>query len=69
MREWSVNAVVSSLQGADLAGPAAKLYDNGLAGADLEDVSLSVLTQDLRLSVFAASKVIAARNAFLGRAQ
>jgi len=69
MREWSVNAVMSFLQGADLAGPAAKLYDNGLAGADLEDVSLSVLTQDLRLSVFAASKVIAARNAFLGRAQ
>ena len=56
---------LSFLEQADLSGPAAHLFANGCNGADLFKATSSTLTSELRLTLFAASKVLAAREAFL----
>ena len=65
MRRWLAKDVSTFLQKADLEGPAATLFSNGFSGADLFDYGVTALVTDLRLSTFAARKVIAARDAFL----
>ena len=65
MRGWTVDGVVSFLKGADLAGPAATFYANGVSGQDFAHITEKVLTQDLRLSSFAAGKTLAARRQYL----
>ena len=53
------------LRGKDLAGPAAILGANGVNGADMVTMTETLLEQELRLTPFAARKVIQARDAFL----
>ena len=65
MRHWRAADVASFLKTHDLEGPAEVLFRNGVGGEDLATLSLAVLTQDLRLSAFAAGKILAARAAFL----
>ena len=65
MSEWSVAAVCSFLEGADLEGPAKTFFNHGVAGADFLNLSLEVLKDDLRMSHFTAQKVLAAREKFL----
>ena len=65
MRQWSVDDVLSFLKGADLAGPSAAFYTNGVSGEDLEVMSRETLTVDLKMSGFAAAEVLAARGRFL----
>ena len=49
---------------ADLEGPAVMLYANGIAGQDLFEFHVNGLV-GLRLSAFAAGKIIPARHAFM----
>ena len=65
MSGWSVKDVVSFLKGADLEGPASTFFANGVSGRDFIDLVEEQLTADLRLSTFAAKKVLAARSNFL----
>ena len=51
------------LQKADLVGPAEILFRNGVNGQDLINMTPAVLAEELRLSPFAARKVLAARDA------
>ena len=68
MRIWSVDGVVAFAHARDLAGPAVTLFNNAVNGADLLAVDLETLVQDVRLTPFAAKKVLAARDAFLAGA-
>ena len=65
MRAWTVSDVVSFLHGADLAGPAATFHINGVCGKDMLNMTQDTLTQDLKLSTFAAAKVLAARDGYV----
>ena len=65
MSEWRVGDVVSFLTQKDLAGPASVMHANGVNGADLLGISKSTLEQDLRMSSFAARKVVSARDLYL----
>ena len=65
MSEWRVGDVVSFLTRKDLAGPASVMHANGVNGADLLDITKSTLEQDLRMSSFAARKVVSARDMYL----
>ena len=65
MKQWAVCGVVSFLKGEDLEGSASAFFANNVSGADLVNISQETLIQDLRLSAFAARKVLTARDAFL----
>ena len=65
MRRWLVTDVSSFLEKADLKGPAAVLHANGVSGKDLAELGVDSFVVALRLSAFAARKIIAARDAFL----
>lgn len=64
MAQWSVAQVVAFLERSDLHGPAQTCHRNGVAGSDLVEISASELIDDLRMTSFAARKVIAARESF-----
>ena len=49
----------------DLAGPAEQARMSGVNGADLLQLLREDLSSEVRLSPFAARKVVAARDAFL----
>ena len=66
MAEWSVAAVSSFPQCADLEGLSQALFNHGVAGVDLLAFTAADLTNDLRLSAFTARKVLAARDRYLG---
>ena len=68
MRRWLAKDVSTFLEKADLKGPAATIFTNGFSGTDLINYGVAGLVADLRLSAFAASKVVAARDAFLAAA-
>ena len=65
MQTWSVDNVVSFLQGRDLAGPASSLRTSGMDGADLLTLDEDVLVKDVRVTPFGARKILRARDAFL----
>ena len=65
MQQWRAGEVASFLKSKDLEGPAAVLFQNGVAGGDLFAMTSATLVKDLRLSAFAAAKVLAARRVFL----
>ena len=65
MTQWTVGDVVSFLTRKDLAGPASVMHANGVNGADLLGITTSTLEQDLRMSSFAARKVVSARDSYL----
>ena len=64
MGRWTVAEVASFLRIRELAGPAKVLAESGVNGNDLLGLRLEVLTAELRLSTFAARKVVLARDAF-----
>ena len=59
---WGVDAVASFLEAADLSGPAHVCRQNGVNGADLAGFTLDTLQQELKLTPFAAKKIIKARD-------
>ena len=65
MRSWCVKEVANFLRNADLEGPASTCEVNGVAGQDLFELSAIRFREELRLTPFAAEKVVSARNAFL----
>ena len=62
---WSSSDVRAYLVRRDLPGPARELHASGVNGKDLMDMTLHTLTHDLRLTNFAAGKVLAERDALL----
>ena len=68
LRGWTVAEVVSFLKANDLEGPSETIFTNGVRGSDFLDMPVEVFTQDLRLSAFAARRIVAARSAFLRQA-
>ena len=65
LQEWRVDDVTDFLQARDLHGPAAALRANGVNGRDLLNATIAELTQDVRLSPFAARKVLSVRDGAL----
>ena len=65
MRSWTATEVVAFAKARDLAGPAPTLFASSVDGADLLGVSQEVLAAEVRLTAFAAAKVLWARDAFL----
>ena len=65
LAKFTVSEVSGLLRSKDLSGPAQVLESNGVNGADLLGLSATQLQTELRMSVFAARKVIAARDTFL----
>ena len=65
MEAWRAADVQRFLGAADLAGPATTIFANGVNGCDLATMNVETLTKEVRVSAFAARKVIARRDAFL----
>ena len=65
MWAWTADGVVSWARAQDLAGPAAVLYASGVDGKDLLNIDFETLVQGVRLTPFAARKILAARDSFL----
>ena len=68
MRQWGAADVARFLEDADLAGPAGTLFTSGVNGVDLEIMTDTKLMSELRLTSFAANKVVRARDIFLQKA-
>ena len=65
MRRWSVAEVSTFLLARDLQGPASVCCASGVNGADLYGLTAHQLCHEVRLTPFAARKVVAARDDFL----
>ena len=65
MRAWSASEVVSWARARDLEGLSAVLFASSVNGADLLEAPADVLVKEVRLTPFAAGKVLRARDAFL----
>ena len=65
MRAWTVAETARFLDENDLAGPADIARASGVNGSDLLQLSLDDLIKEVRMTPFAAKKVVAARAAFL----
>ena len=63
LKSWSVKEVANFLRCADLDGPAATCEANGVSGQDLFELTVERLCADVRLTRFAAQKVVSARLA------
>ena len=67
MRSWSVRDLASFFAKQDMEGPAQQLQAQGVSGEDFVNFTPAVLTQELRLSVFTARKLLRIRDAYLAR--
>ena len=65
MQSWCVAELCDFLERADLHGPAQVCRQNGVAGADLLELTEEGLQTDLRFTPFAARKIVRVRAAFL----
>ena len=65
MASWTVDGVIAFAQAQDLEGPAAALFTNAVNGSDLLTMDLPTLVEDLRLTPWAARKVLHARDAYV----
>ena len=65
MRSWTVAETQRFLEEHDLAGPAELTRASGVSGADLLGLSSDELSSEIRLTPFAARKVVATKDAFL----
>lgn len=66
LKEWTVDELATFLEGEDLRGPAAALRTAGVNGSDfLSWTNESDMANDLRLTPFAARKLLACREKFL----
>ena len=68
MQRWSTEDVVRFLAANDLDGPARTMVANGVRGRDIISLSRDELIEDLKLSRFAAARILEARDAFLASA-
>ena len=64
MGAWSVAELAHFLEERDLQGPAKHLRTNGVRGADLLHMDAHALVSDVGLTKFAASRILAVRDAF-----
>ena len=67
MAAWSVRELHDFLQDQDLAGPAAHLQSQGCSGGDFLSLTPRDFERDLKLTRFAARKLVAARDRFLAQ--
>ena len=67
IEEWRVDEVTDFLNNQDLRGPASVLNANGVNGHDLVNATFQELTSAVRLTPFAARKVLSARDAALAK--
>ena len=68
MMAWGVDQLAEFLAQQDLHGQASSIISSGVAGADLMAwTAASALQADLKITPFAARKVLAARDQFLGQ--
>ena len=66
MAAWTVDALAKFLESEDLHGPAAAFRTSGVSGSDfLAWTDANSLATDLRLTPFAARKLLACRAKFL----
>ncbi len=65
VRGWCVKDVTDFLRRQDLSGPASVLSGSAFNGHDLIATTEVELTQDLRLTPFAARKILRARDEYL----
>ena len=65
MMGWTAKTAIGFLEQADLRGPAARLFANGVNGAGLAGLTEAGLVGGLRVTPFVARKVVAARGKFL----
>ena len=65
MKSWTADEVVRFLMEKDLEGPSRTLFANGVRGRDLFQLTVDSLKEDLKLSSFAAHRVLEARREFL----
>ena len=68
MQRWTTEDVVRFLAATDLDGPARTMVANGVRGRDFISLSRDELIEDLKLSRFAAERILQARDAFLASA-
>ena len=68
MSQWTCADTVRFLREVDLEGPAQLCYASGVNGRDLLELTAETLCEEVRLSRFAARKVVAARDRFLSGA-
>ena len=64
MAAWSVSELAAWLSSRDLAGPAAQLRQQGVAGEDFVSMTVDGLVKEVGLSSFAAKKLVRLRDAF-----
>ena len=65
MAAWRASEVVAFAKAKDLAGPAAVIFASGMDGEDFLCADEAMLVKDVRLTPFAARKLLRAREAFL----
>jgi len=65
IKQWTVADIVRFIKEADVEGPAKLCHDSCVCGEDLLQITEEALCTEVRLSRFAARKVIAARERFL----
>lgn len=65
MMTWTAREVFEFLENCDLEGPAKKVFDNGVRGQDLAELTAEHLVADVGLTRFAARRVADARGEFL----
>ena len=65
MASWTVDGVIAFAKAQDLEGPAGALFANAVNGSDLLTMDLPTLVEDLRLTPWAARKVLHARDAYV----
>ena len=68
MRSWDVDGVVDFFKANDAAGLAKIMLDNSVDGADLLSFAAAAsLQEDLRVTPFAARKILKVRDGYLQR--
>ena len=65
MARWTCRNLHDYLEAHDMAGLAAQLHSQSVDGSDFLSLSQEELTQELRLTPFAAKKLLKAREEFL----
>ena len=65
MSLWTCTELLTFLTKEDVQGPASVLFANGVNGEDLRTMTETTLVQELRLSPFAARKILRARDVFV----
>ena len=64
MASWRVDDVVAWARACDIVGPSKVLHENAVNGQDLVNADELLMVKDLRLTPFAARKLLSARGDF-----